>query len=80
MVNITNLDQMPSLKMKTKSSTSSVKEKYGLRVCLKSSVICKHSCSHVKMAQQTAEFDACVENCHDGKRLLLKLVDVMSLR
>ncbi|XP_031284525.1 CTD small phosphatase-like protein 2-A [Pistacia vera] len=56
---------MPSLKMKTKSSTSSVKEKYGLRVCLKSCVICKHSCSHVKIAQQTAEFNACMENCHD---------------
>ncbi|XP_044495100.1 CTD small phosphatase-like protein 2 isoform X1 [Mangifera indica] len=56
---------MPSIKMKTKSSTSSVKERYGLRVCLKSCVICKHSSSHVKIAQQTAEFDACMENCHD---------------
>lgn len=79
-VNITNLDQMPSIKMKTKSSTSSVKERYGLRVCLKSCVICKHSSSHVKIAQQTAEFDACMENCHDGKLLCLKMVDVMSLR
>ncbi|KAJ4703779.1 CTD small phosphatase-like protein 2 [Melia azedarach] len=54
---------MPSVKMKTKSSTVSVKEKYGLHVCLKSSVISKHSCSRVRISQQTAEFDACSENC-----------------
>ncbi|KAK2642723.1 hypothetical protein Ddye_024486 [Dipteronia dyeriana] len=57
---------MPSLKMKTKSSTASVKEKYGLRVCLKSSIISKHSCSHVNISQQTAEFDMCTNNCHDA--------------
>ncbi|KAI9197544.1 hypothetical protein LWI28_000460 [Acer negundo] len=51
--------------MKTKSSTASVKEKYGLRVCLKSSIISKHSCSHVNISQQTAEFDMCTNNCHD---------------
>ncbi|KAH7568633.1 hypothetical protein JRO89_XS06G0025200 [Xanthoceras sorbifolium] len=56
---------MPSLKMKTKTSTASVKEKYGLHVCLKSSIISKHSCSHVKISQQTAEFDTCTNNCHD---------------
>ncbi|KAL9452271.1 hypothetical protein AB3S75_008125 [Citrus x aurantiifolia] len=56
---------MPSLKMKTKSSTGSIKEKYGLHVCVKSSVISKKSCSHVRISQQTSEFDSCSGDCSD---------------
>ncbi|KDO78042.1 hypothetical protein CISIN_1g011481mg [Citrus sinensis] len=56
---------MPSLKMKTKSSAGSIKEKYGLHVCVKSSVISKKSCSHVRISQQTAEFDSCSGDCSD---------------
>lgn len=53
--------------MKTKSSTTSVKEKYGLRVCLKSSIISKHTCSRVKISQQTSEVDTCADNCAGGE-------------
>ena len=77
---------MPSLKMKTKSSAGSVKEKYGLHVCLKSSVISKKSCSHVRISQQTAEFDSCSGDCSDGKQfyfivlyLLLEDMKIMGI-
>ncbi|KAJ4845045.1 hypothetical protein Tsubulata_010835 [Turnera subulata] len=65
---------MPALKMKTKSSTGSTREKNCLAVCPKSSVISKSSCSHVKMSRQPAELDACIHRCQDGcvKELRLK--------
>ncbi|XP_022723967.1 uncharacterized protein LOC111280770 isoform X3 [Durio zibethinus] len=49
---------MPSLRMKTKSSTGSLREKNGLWVCQKSSMICKRPCSHVRISPQGAEFDS----------------------
>ncbi|KAL4386799.1 hypothetical protein GQ457_09G003480 [Hibiscus cannabinus] len=56
---------MPSLRMKTKSSTGSLREKNGLRVCQKSSTICKRPCCHVRVSQQGAEFSSCIQNSHD---------------
>ncbi|TYI59536.1 hypothetical protein E1A91_D10G043400v1 [Gossypium mustelinum] len=56
---------MPSLRMKAKSSTGSLREKNGLRVCQKSSVICKRPCCHVRVSQQGAEFSSCSQNSHD---------------
>ncbi|KAL1076592.1 hypothetical protein V6Z11_D10G041500 [Gossypium hirsutum] len=56
---------MPSLRMKAKSSTGSLREKNGLRVCQKSSVICKRPCCHVRVSQQGAEFSSCIQNSHD---------------
>ncbi|XVE88322.1 hypothetical protein DITRI_Ditri19aG0060500 [Diplodiscus trichospermus] len=56
---------MPSLRMKTKSSTGSFREKNGLRVCQKSSIICKSSCCCVRVSPQGAEFTACIQNSHD---------------
>ncbi|GMI93529.1 SCP1-like small phosphatase 4 [Hibiscus trionum] len=56
---------MPSLRMKTKSSTGSLREKNGLRVCQKSSMICKRPCCHVRVSQQGAEFSSCIQNSHD---------------
>ncbi|XWS12419.1 hypothetical protein CRYUN_Cryun37aG0087900 [Craigia yunnanensis] len=56
---------MPSLRMKTKSSTGSLREKNNLRVCQKSSMICKRPCCHVRVSQQGAEFTKCIQNSHD---------------
>ncbi|XP_017978671.1 PREDICTED: CTD small phosphatase-like protein 2 [Theobroma cacao] len=56
---------MPSLRMKAKSSMGSVREKNGLRMCQKSSMICKRPCSHVRVFQQGAEFSTCTQNSHD---------------
>lgn len=66
---ITVVDQMPSLSMKTKSSTVSLRDKNSLRVCQRSSMICKRSCCHVRDSQQGAEFSTCIQNSHDGKQL-----------
>ncbi|GFY88627.1 SCP1-like small phosphatase 4 [Actinidia rufa] len=57
---------MPSSKMKTKSTTSCVREKHGLRICQKSSMICKNSCSRVRISQAAADFDACIHIGQDG--------------
>lgn len=72
-VHIWNTDQMPSLKMKTKLSTSCFKEKNGLHVCQKSSQISKNSCSYVRISEQTAEFDSFIHKCQDGKPLQIML-------
>ncbi|KAM7530526.1 hypothetical protein LguiB_033936 [Lonicera macranthoides] len=57
---------MPSLKMKTKSTTTGcLKEKKGLRVCQKSSTISKDSISHVRISHQAAEIEACTRNKQD---------------
>ncbi|XP_057465865.1 uncharacterized protein LOC130755518 isoform X2 [Actinidia eriantha] len=57
---------MPSSKMKTKSTTSCVRENHGLRICQKSSMICKNSCSRVRISQAAADFDACIHIGQDG--------------
>ena len=41
------------------------KTKSGLRVCQKSSMISKHSCSRIRISQQTAEFESCIQSCQD---------------
>lgn len=69
-VHIWSTDQMPSLKMKTKLSMGCFKEKNGLHVCQKSSIISKKSCSYVRISEHTAEFDTCIHECQDGKQLL----------
>ncbi|XP_062094675.1 phosphatase PSR1 isoform X2 [Humulus lupulus] len=56
---------MPSLKMKTQSSTACLREKNGLRVCQKSSIISKKACSHVRIPDHTADLDACLQSCQD---------------
>ncbi|KAE8720032.1 CTD small phosphatase-like protein 2 [Hibiscus syriacus] len=56
---------MPSLRMRTKSSTGSLREKNGLRVWQKSSMICKRPCCHVRVSQQEAEFISRIQNSHD---------------
>ncbi|KAK8629264.1 hypothetical protein V6N13_078111 [Hibiscus sabdariffa] len=56
---------MPSPRMKTKSSMDSLREKNSLRVCPKSSMICKRPCCHVRVSQQGAKFNTCIQNFHD---------------
>ncbi|KAA8514993.1 hypothetical protein F0562_018220 [Nyssa sinensis] len=56
---------MPSLRMKTKSTTDCLREKNGLHVCQKSSMISKNSCSHVKISQEAAKFETRIQNCED---------------
>ncbi|PSS04879.1 CTD small phosphatase-like protein [Actinidia chinensis var. chinensis] len=56
---------MPSLKMKTKSTTGCSRDKNGLRVCQKSNMISKNSCSHVPISQHVTEFDAGIQNSED---------------
>ncbi|KAE8689475.1 CTD small phosphatase-like protein 2 [Hibiscus syriacus] len=56
---------MPTLRMKTKSSMGSLREKNSLRVCQKSSMICKRPCCHVRVSHQGAGFNTCIQNCHD---------------
>ena len=58
---------MPSLKMKTKSTTSCVRGKNGLGICQKSSMICKNSYSHVRISQAAEDFDTCIHIGQDGK-------------
>lgn len=57
---------MPSFKMKAQSSMGCLREKNGLRVCQKSSVITKKACSHVRKSEHTADLDTCT-NCQEGK-------------
>ncbi|KAL6992317.1 hypothetical protein U1Q18_010423 [Sarracenia purpurea var. burkii] len=56
---------MPSLKMKAKSTTGCLRDKNGLRVCQKSNMISKNSCSRVHISQQAGEFDAGIQNSQD---------------
>lgn len=56
---------MPSLKMKTKLSTGSLREKNGLHVCQKSNAISKTSCSRAGNSPQIAELDICIQNSHN---------------
>uniref|UniRef100_A0A5B6ZQL3 FCP1 homology domain-containing protein n=1 Tax=Davidia involucrata TaxID=16924 RepID=A0A5B6ZQL3_DAVIN len=56
---------MPSLKMKTKSTVDCLREKNGLRVCQKSGIISKNSCSRVWISQQAAEFETNIQNYQD---------------
>ncbi|XP_015876363.1 uncharacterized protein LOC107413024 [Ziziphus jujuba] len=56
---------MPSLKMKTKSSMCCLREKNGLHVCQRSSIISKKVCSHVRFSEHTANLDTCVQNYLD---------------
>lgn len=65
MARIRNTDQMPSLKMKTKLNADCLRQKNGLHVCQKSSTISKHSCSRIRISQQTAEFESCIQSCQD---------------
>ncbi|XP_050370553.1 uncharacterized protein LOC126788593 [Argentina anserina] len=50
---------MPSITMKAQSSTGCLKEKNGLRVCQKSCMISKQSCSYVKRSEYTTDFNSC---------------------
>lgn len=63
-VRITSRDQMPSFKMKAQSSMGCLREKNGLRVCQKSSVITKKACSHVRKSEHTADLNTCT-NCQE---------------
>ncbi|XP_058197987.1 uncharacterized protein LOC131313585 isoform X4 [Rhododendron vialii] len=56
---------MPSLKMKTKSTTGCLRNKNGLRVCQKSNRISKNSCSRVQISQHAKGCDACIQHCQD---------------
>ncbi|KAL5577131.1 hypothetical protein UlMin_018830 [Ulmus minor] len=56
---------MPSLKMKTQSSTQCLREKKGLHVCQKSTIISKKACFHVRIPEHTANLDTCIQNCHE---------------
>lgn len=57
---------MPSLKMKAKLNVDCFRQKTGLHVCQKSSIISKHS-SHIRISSQTAEFESYLQSCQDGK-------------
>ncbi|PIN04824.1 TFIIF-interacting CTD phosphatase, including NLI-interacting factor [Handroanthus impetiginosus] len=56
---------MPSLKMKTLSTTGCLKEKYGLHVCQKSTMISKNPLSRARVAQN-AEIGIYTQNCQDA--------------
>ncbi|KAK6133567.1 hypothetical protein DH2020_032696 [Rehmannia glutinosa] len=56
---------MPSLKMKTKSTTGCLKENYGLHVCRKSSMISKSLLSRVRVAQN-AEIEINTKSSQDA--------------
>ncbi|XP_059669242.1 uncharacterized protein LOC132314373 isoform X2 [Cornus florida] len=55
---------MPSLKMTTKSSSGCLREKSGLHVCQKSSMISKNSCSHVRISRQATDFQTSIQDEH----------------
>ncbi|XP_055961727.1 uncharacterized protein LOC126680259 isoform X1 [Mercurialis annua] len=57
---------MPSIKMQTKVSAGSLKEKSCLSVCQKSSTISKKSGPHVTVSRETTEFVECFQRCEDG--------------
>ncbi|XP_050146792.1 uncharacterized protein LOC126622169 isoform X1 [Malus sylvestris] len=53
---------MPSFKMKAQSSMGCLREKNGLRVCQRSSVISKNS--HARKSEHSEDFDTC-NNCQE---------------
>ncbi|KAK6124114.1 hypothetical protein DH2020_042140 [Rehmannia glutinosa] len=59
-------DQMPSLRMKTKSTTGCLKEKDGLQVCRKSSMISKNSLSRARVSQTAEEICVYTQSDQDG--------------
>ncbi|XP_071920479.1 uncharacterized protein [Coffea arabica] len=56
---------MPSLKMKTKSTVGCLKEKRGLRICPKSTMISKNSLFVSKIAQNADELQTIIQHTHD---------------
>ncbi|KAI3466791.1 hypothetical protein Pfo_023454 [Paulownia fortunei] len=56
---------MPSLNMKTKSTTGCLKEKYGLHACRKSTIKFKNPLSHARVAQN-AEIETYTQNSQDA--------------
>lgn len=52
---------MPSLKMKTKTTTGCLRDKNGLRVCQKSNRISKNACSRVQISQHAKECVVCTQ-------------------
>ncbi|XP_019417674.1 PREDICTED: CTD small phosphatase-like protein 2-A isoform X1 [Lupinus angustifolius] len=61
---------MPSLKMKSKVSTSCLTETQDLHVCPKSKIISKNPCSKIMISAQVAEIDTTVQCCQDGMQQL----------
>ncbi|KAL3851445.1 hypothetical protein ACJIZ3_013327 [Penstemon smallii] len=57
---------MPSLKMKIKSTTSCVKERNGLHVCKKSSMISKNPLSHARVSQNANETESYDQSRQDA--------------
>ncbi|KAH6825581.1 hypothetical protein C2S53_017553 [Perilla frutescens var. hirtella] len=64
-INIKHTDQMPSLKMKTKLNTGCLKEKNGLHVCRKSSMISKNPLSRARIPQGAEEISTCTQSNQD---------------
>lgn len=64
--NIKHTDQMPSLNMKTKLTTGCLKEKNGLHVCRKSSMISKNPPSRFKVPQGAEETSLCTLSNQDA--------------
>ncbi|KAK6932264.1 FCP1 homology domain [Dillenia turbinata] len=56
---------MPALQMKTKIGRGCLKEKNGLHVCQKSSVISKIPCSNARTSHQKADLDFCIRDFED---------------
>lgn len=65
-INIEHTDQMPSLNMKTKLTTGCLKEKSGLHVCRKSSMISKNPPSRLRVPQGAEETSLCTLSNQDG--------------
>jgi CTD small phosphatase-like protein 2 len=53
---------MPSLKMKTKTTTGCLRDINGLRVCQKSNRISKNACSRVQISQHAKECVVCTQH------------------
>lgn len=53
---------MPSLKMKTKTTTGCLRDKNGLRVCQKSNRISKDACSRIQISQHAKECVVCTQH------------------
>ncbi|WCJ27327.1 SCP1-like small phosphatase 4 [Euphorbia peplus] len=66
---------MPSLKMKTKLSVGSLREKSCLSVCPKSSMISKVTSSNLTVSRKTSEFDECVQKCQEGKEIYSPVIN-----
>ncbi|KAG8365590.1 hypothetical protein BUALT_Bualt18G0121600 [Buddleja alternifolia] len=57
---------MPSLKMKTKSTTGWLKDKNGLHICRKSTMISKNPLSSARVAHNAEEFGSFTQSSLDG--------------